>query len=215
MHTNWDSQWENESGRAFWNAPDAHVVKFADEYGIGKGDLALDLGCGLGRHALFLAKRGARVSAIDESAVAVGKLIESAAVLQLEICAEVCDYLSFAPMEKFDYIVAFNVIYHGNAEHFAKSISRCRDLLKPKGSLLFTCPSRSDGKYGSGDKVADNAYASLNSLHPGDIHYFAGESEIKELLRRFDAVKIELDEYYWDNSGEPQFASNFVVVADK
>jgi len=215
MKTNWDKQWASGSARSYWNTPDKHVAKFSDDYSIGKGDVALDLGCGIGRHSIYLSKRGARVTAIDESAIAVSRLAESAAALRLEIDMETCDYLSFRPREKFDYVIAFNVIYHGDAAHFSKSIAKCYELLKPEGALFFTCPSRSDGKYGSGNEVAENTYESLNSLHSGDMHYFACESELKELLCQFAAVKIETDEYYWDNNGVAQFASNYIVVADK
>ena len=40
--------------------------------------LALDLACGAGRHALWLAERGWRVHAIDGSRVAIGRLVEEA-----------------------------------------------------------------------------------------------------------------------------------------
>ena len=199
MKTSWDKRWESESARGYWNAPDRHVAKFSDERGIGKGDAALDLGCGIGRHSIYLSKRGARVTAIDESATAMSRLAESAAALRLEIGMETRDYLSFSPREKFDYVVAFNVIYHGDAAHFRDSIAKCHELLKPGGALFFTCPSRNDGKYGSGKKTAENTYESANSLHPGDAHYFTCEPELKNLLRQFAAAKIETDEYYWDN----------------
>jgi len=215
MQTKWNAQWNNEADRAYWNTPDKHVIKFSDSHSIGDGDTVLDLGCGVGRHAIYLAQRGARVHAIDESETAVKKLTESAGSLLVDIKTDVCNYLSLQPVKKYDYIIAFNVIYHGDASHFGQSVNKCRGLLKPNGRLFFTCPTRKDGKYGNGNKVDEHTYESLNSVHPGDVHYFTDEAELYDLLCKFKGVTIEKDEYYWDNNGVRQFASNYIVVACK
>ena len=50
---------------------------------------ALDLACGLGRHALYLAQLGWQVTAVDSSPVAVRLLRQSAADLPIEVhCAD-------------------------------------------------------------------------------------------------------------------------------
>jgi len=215
METSWNNKWESEANRAYWNEPDEYVVKFCSAHGIGPGDTVLDLGCGVGRHAIYLSKRGARVYAIDESEAAIAKLKESAASLDLDIKAEVCNYLTAQPAQEFDCIIAFNVIYHGDFLHFSRSVFKCGDLLKSNGRLFFTCPSRDDAKYGSGNKVAEHTYESLNSIHSGDVHYFTDEPELRNLMCEFDNVKIETQEHYWDNNGTQQFASNFIVTARK
>ena len=215
MKTTWNDKWANESHRAYWNTPDQHVITFSDDCKIGSGDAVLDLGCGVGRHAIYLAQRGAQVHAIDESEAAIVKLKGSAARLHLDIKIDVCNYLPFQPPAPFDYIIAFNVIYHGNAAHFKQSILKCYDLLKPNGKLFFTCPSRRDGKYGNGDKIAEHTYRSFNSIHPGDTHYFTSEPELRDLMCQFAHVEIETDDHVWDNNGTSQFASNLIVTAHK
>jgi len=67
---------------------------------------ALDLGCGEGRHALWLASRGWQVTAIDQSAVAIGRLQERAAVLGLAVAAEVADVTQPARRRGFDLVLA-------------------------------------------------------------------------------------------------------------
>ncbi|HYN86555.1 MAG TPA: methyltransferase domain-containing protein [Pyrinomonadaceae bacterium] len=52
---------------------------------------ALDVACGAGRHALFLAGRGFRVTAVDASRVGVGLTSARAAELGLELDARVAD----------------------------------------------------------------------------------------------------------------------------
>ena len=66
-HRAWDEAWRSEDGRADWLVPDQDVItgaKISLEQG---GRRALDLGCGVGRHALALATAGFDVSAIDAS----------------------------------------------------------------------------------------------------------------------------------------------------
>ena len=53
------------------DAPLAFIVRCVAE---GRGRRALDLACGTGRHALLLASRGWRVTAVDWSSVALARL---------------------------------------------------------------------------------------------------------------------------------------------
>jgi tellurite methyltransferase len=56
----WDKRWATDSGRADWLDPHPAVVALLPELR-GRGARAvLDLGCGVGRHALLLAEAGLR-----------------------------------------------------------------------------------------------------------------------------------------------------------
>ena len=149
----------------------------------------LDLGCGLGRHAIAFGLAGFSVVATDGSANAIQHLTDWARSLQLSIETQVCDVLADTlPAEIFDVVLSYNVIYHGSREQFAQAIQRVRNLLKCKGIFFFTCPSRQDGKYGLGESVAPHTYRCTNSITPGDIHYFADEVDLQELLVGFQTL---------------------------
>ena len=87
--------------------------------------------------------------------------------------------------------------------------------LKPGGLVFFTCPTRRDDKNGSGEEVAPNTYRPLNSIHPGDIHYFCDEADISDLLRDFNQVTKNIEEHYWDNNGIQQLSSYWQILAVK
>ncbi len=53
------------------NRPAPLVVRFADEIAHNAGDLVLDVGCGFGRNALYLANRGATVVGLDRDTAAL------------------------------------------------------------------------------------------------------------------------------------------------
>ena len=66
-HQAWDERWSTAAGRAAWLEPQEEVISVISALLAGRGARALDLGCGVGRHALCLAEHGLRVSTIDAS----------------------------------------------------------------------------------------------------------------------------------------------------
>ena len=116
---------------------------------------ALDLACGLGRHALWLASRNWRVSGVDLSDVAIGKLrlmaLERKVDLDLFV-GEASDY-KFVPTQ-FDLIVLF---YHLDRSLFPKIIS----ALKPGGLLICKMSLRWDVLGLAADPLNRNELPSL------------------------------------------------------
>jgi SAM-dependent methyltransferase len=90
---------------------------------------ALDLACGLGGSALFLALRGLRVKAYDLSAVAIERLRSCAGALPVE--AAVRDVESAGlPEDAFDVVVVSRFLARPLCPAIARSI-------KPKGLLFY------------------------------------------------------------------------------
>ncbi|MFG2502097.1 class I SAM-dependent methyltransferase [Streptomyces sp. NPDC048441] len=75
----WDERY-NQSGRLWSGEPNAALVRETE--GLAPGT-ALDLGCGEGGDAIWLARQGWRVTATDISRVALGRAAEHAAQAQV------------------------------------------------------------------------------------------------------------------------------------
>ena len=212
----WNEFWSDESTHEYWLRPAAEVIDFMQSQSPRTYPRVLDLGCGLGRHAIAFAEAGYDVSATDASEKTIEHLRRWRDRLGLSIATETCDMLRQPfPADSFDIVVAYNVIYHGSRESFALAAKEVRRLLRTRGLFFFTCPTRDDGKYGCGECLAPHTYAAQNSMTPGDVHYFADAAGLRELLQGFSIVSLRKDEGYWNNKGVSQFFSNWIVTAEK
>ena len=212
----WDEYWKGDEDHSWWERPAPEVAAFIQTQSPAERRDVLDLGCGLGRHAIAFAQAGFSVTASDASEEAIRHLSEWSRRLSLDIRVVVCDVLSeLLPEDGFDIVLAYNVIYHGYRHRFASAIARVRNLLRRDGLFYFTCPSRDDGKYGFGVEVAPHTFRCEKSVTPGDMHYFASEKDLKELLGGFVHVEMEKNEGYWDNRGTRQFFSAWSILARK
>jgi len=90
------ADWDERYGRGDYATlePSPLLARAVELCGAGDGDgerRALDLACGAGRHALFLAARGFRVTAVDASRVGVELTRERARERGLALDARVAD----------------------------------------------------------------------------------------------------------------------------
>ncbi len=82
---------------AFTKGTEQEVAFLWDALGLEAGDRVLDVGCGPGRHALALARRGAEVTGVDISATFVDLAREAAAAEGLACTFEVADAAEALP----------------------------------------------------------------------------------------------------------------------
>jgi tellurite methyltransferase len=212
----WEAYWGGGEDHSWWKHPAPEVEDFIRSQSPDDRPDVLDLGCGLGRHAIAFAQAGFSVTACDASTRAISHLAGWARALSLEIRVLVCDVLSdLLPENAFDIVLAYNVIYHGDRHHLSAAIDRVQHLLRTDGLFYFTCPTREDGKYGFGQEVAPHTFRCEKSVTPGDMHYFADEADLDELLTGFTGVERVKREGYWDNRGARQFYSTWHVIARK
>lgn len=84
--------------------PTQVFVDFFEGYAKTQADV-LDLGCGQGRDALFIARRGHRVVGVDLSPTGVAQLLADAQAEGLTIEGVVADLREYEPSGEYDVIV--------------------------------------------------------------------------------------------------------------
>src|SRR5687768_16861109 len=128
----WDRRWQAEDGRAEWLAPEAEVIEAAGAHLKAGGGVALDIGCGVGRHALALAQIGYRVTGIDGSDSGIAYAAEDATRRGLTVDFQNASMLSLpVPDGSCDYVLAWNVIYHGDRAVVEQCVGEIARVLKP------------------------------------------------------------------------------------
>lgn len=85
-------------------SPTKVFVDFFDGYNKQNADI-LDLGCGQGRDALFIARRGHRVVGVDLSSTGIAQLVEDAKAERLNVHGVVADLREYRPDGDYDVIL--------------------------------------------------------------------------------------------------------------
>ena len=109
--------------------------RFAAEAGGLEPGRALDLACGEGRNAVWLAERGWQVTAVDFSDVALGKGARLAESRGVEVDWVVADVLEYAPDPgAFDLVVVLYLQLPN--EQFVRALRHAADAVAPGGTLF-------------------------------------------------------------------------------
>jgi SAM-dependent methyltransferase len=124
----WDQRYA-ESEHVWSAGPNAEVERIVGGWPPGR---ALDLGAGEGRHALWLAARGWRVTAVDFSAVGLAKGEKEAVVGGLTVDWVVADVRSWQPGDHAAYDLVLVTYLHLPED----VLSRARGWLAPGGALV-------------------------------------------------------------------------------
>lgn len=185
-----------------WLSPEEDVKAWAE--GFAPGARVLDLGAGVGRHALWLAAQGFDTVALDAAPKGLADIDKAGDV---ETVLARMDDLPFEDAS-FDHIVSWNVIYQGDENVLLRTISEIRRVLKPGGTYLGTMLSKrrlphEQAKY-PGRELGRSAWVfdapGTDNIHP---HYFCTAVELLALFQGFEVRQLEDREHekpgswYW------------------
>ena len=100
---------------------------------------ALDLGCGQGRNALFLAQQGFDVTAVDQNELALEILQSIVEQEDLEMTVGLYDINSANLKQSYDLIVSTVVLMFLQADRIPEIIRNMQDQTNPGGYNLIVC----------------------------------------------------------------------------
>lgn len=162
-----------------------------------------DLGCGLGRHSIYMAEKGFSVTASDLSDFGLDHLKKWAGRENILVSTTVCDManLPFAD-NSFDCALAYNVIYHADTAGVRQALSGLARVLKPGGELFLTMLSKkSDGfiKAGSTQHLDANTIIreDCEETERGIPHFYLDFQELGGVFAGWEiqGVPLECCEY--------------------
>lgn len=124
--------WDERYKTVEWpTEPDPHLVSFASDLPPGR---ALDLGCGPGRNAIWLALRGWSVLGIDGSAVGLDQAKQRADKEGVILELQQADLLEYRASSTFDLVVMANI--HPEPAKRAALLNMAAEAVGPGGHLF-------------------------------------------------------------------------------
>ena len=203
-HEGWDAAWSTDKGRENWITPDPFVTGTMPLLK-DRGCVAIaDVGCGVGRHAMYFASHGMTVTGVDESGTGLEFLENEAEKAGYDITTAKASFTNL-PFDdaSLDAILSFNVIYHGNGDTVSRAISETRRCLRA-GSIFFgTLLSKRNSDFQLGEEVDTDTFLRTHGFDEGHPHYYANASDVVRLMDGFellalsDNVHRRPDSWHW------------------
>ncbi len=184
----------------YWWEPAEQVYYLAARWQRAGYRRFLDLGCGVGRHALFMAGHGFTVDALDLSPSGVDELKRTAQERRLPIRAQVSDMLSLPyPDAAFDCLLAFHVIFHSDRAGVERTVAEIERVLAPGGEAYLTFNSLSNDTFHNprNPHIGPNTVMKTEGGEAGIPHYGVDEAEVRRLLQGFQFIRLTHAEEVW------------------
>ena len=136
----------------------------------------VDLGCGAGNYAIYLAGLGFDVTGVDSSPTAIHYAREKAEQAGVTCRFVVADLLGdlHEVQGKFDFGFDYELLHHIMPEDREIYVKNVASLLSPGATYLSVCFSEEDPQFGGSGKIRETPI--------GTVLYFSSETEICELL---------------------------------
>lgn len=169
------------SDNEYWNTPD-FMMHYLEYRWKDKNYLDfLDIGCGLGRHTIFMAKKGFRVHAFDYSKYVIDTVKQKLFVKGLEANLSVGDISSF-PFENnsMDCMIAINILSNSDREGLKRILKEMHRVLRINGEVYFNIIS----------KISDFD-VNNDELFNGNNFYNIVEEDFEKLFENFEIISIK------------------------
>ncbi|MDZ4720874.1 MAG: class I SAM-dependent methyltransferase [Roseiflexaceae bacterium] len=213
----WEPIWASNHipGRyASFAVPNDSVVEWADS--LPAGGHVLDLGCGVGRHVIYLGSRGFHMAGADISPTGVQQTQAVCAERGLTFDGQVCDMTALPwPNASFDAALSTSTIHHGLRTAIQHSIDEVWRVLKPGGLFLVDLPDTGRDDYQQ--LRAQAAAGQIHEVEPNTFvderadsedsdgylpHHYCDEADVRDLLQSFTIERLWVTDHIDGSHGK-------------
>ena len=174
--------------------PDDFIVNFVSTLKKKGSKTILDVGCGAGRNAVFLAKEGFYVVGLDISPTSLKLALEKANDENVNNCIFVThDFLKLPfPDAHFDAAFSSYGIENVSLPKIKKALSEMKRVVRNGGLILVTLHSTKHWRFGQGKKIGSHTFLTSDTIEGEKFriisHFF--EKETAERLSQDLNLKI-------------------------
>jgi len=182
----------------YFTKPHPDMERLADFFNERGVQRILDLGCGTGRHLIFLLKKGFEVYGLDGSPngleIAETWLKEENLSSELT-CQKIEEKFPYTD-GFFDAVISIQVIHHNLMKDIMVTVKELERILKPEGLIFLTFPLLQNfyNMMDKMEKVETGTYIPLTGKEKGLPHHFFKVAEIKRVFSTFNLSEIYIDE---------------------
>lgn len=161
-----------------------------------KAKKVLDLGCGAGRHVVYLSEKGFDVYGIDDSKSGIGLTRKWLKQLGLKANLKVGSFFKKLPYknDSFDAIISTWAIHHGKEKQVKYCIKEIERVLKPKGIIYISVTSTFKGRPVEEKKqIEPRTWIVTKGLEKGVPHHIFTKKMIKSYFKNFEILDLHKD----------------------
>lgn len=204
----WEPIWSSgHSGGRYGSfaPPNDTVVAWADS--LPARAHIFDLGCGVGRHVIYLGERGFPMAGIDVAPSGIERANAACAERGITFDGKVGD-MSLLPWPDatFDGALSTSAVHHALRANIQRSINEIWRILKPGGSFLVDFPSTDRADFAT--LRAEVAAGNIHEVEPNTFvderpdsddpdgflpHHYSDEPDVHDLLSRFMIERLAID----------------------
>ncbi len=208
-HAGWELIWRSGDIPPRYRStaePNASVVEWAET--LPPGGAVLDIGCGVGRHVLYLGGRGFQMAGMDVSPSGIRITQAVCAERQIPFDGHVGEMTTLPwPDATFDAALSTSTIHHNRRADILRTLDEVRRVLKPGG--LFQVDFISTARDDYQQMRALVAAGEVVEIEPDTFideradsrdsdgflpHHYCDEAEVRDLLRGFEILRL------WDDT---------------
>lgn len=208
----WDELYADPSVLAIPDDPEPLVVRALEALPAPRPTAVLDVGCGGGRHLVWLERQGFRSHGVDS---ATHGLAHARARLRrdgrtVRVVRADMRALPFVG-GRFGAVIAHKVLYHGTRGDMQRAVAEVERVLRDEGLFVGTLLSTRTWKHAEGRCLERGTYVQERGPEAGVVHHYCDEAEAGALLAGFDVDSLALDEYS-DDAGDRHSHWQFVAI---
>lgn len=194
----WEDYFRDDSTFLFGSAPNKTIVEY--EHLFSKEWNLLDVGCGDGKNAFYLAKQGfENIDAFDVSETAIGKIERLCCNTDIKINTSVTSVAEFEFKKKYDLIMSFGVFHFMPKDEWKAFVRKAQNNTNVGGIHII--------------QLFTDTIAPTPDIAPYAIG-MAKDGEIKKMYEDWEIIEYLSYNFDDEHPGVPlhKHASNKIVV---